>query len=731
VFGLRPALSTGVILATLIAISSLGAQPASAAATATAATVHGVVTAPGGGAPDAPVTVTLGSATTTTAADGSYSFTGLAAGTYSLVFDYTGTSKIVHGEHWDGTFGSVNAGIVLQDGDDRGIDVRLVAGADVSGQVTGADGALDATTRVTLLWRGGGLAYSTAGTFDVASQTWRVSDVAPGTYSVLIRPTPRWKVQQWGGLQVVAGVDFVETPHQLPRSPEIGGDVTYVDKDGVTRPLPDGIAWASMGPTSGVLSAPIVNGRYDIYDVWTPATYSVCFEEVSFVDVTCIGGGHDMYNSPAVTMAYGQVLEHADLSVVRGGLITGKLAGVGTPLWRVRLLRFDSGSGTYGAERDDYPSASSSRFGFSDVVPGTYRLQVTDETNANNAQYWNGARYAEQASDIVVTSGDTVDLGTITTTAHTVDTTRVDGTDRFAVSVAVSQQLFKTVPAAGVPVVYVANGLNFPDALSAGPAAIKQHGGLLLVTPSKIPAVVQDELVRLRPQRIVVVGGPASVSDAVLHQLDHDVTGPSGVAERLTGADRFAASRNLARNVFQTDGAATVFITTGNDYPDALSAGPAAGSVGAPVVLVNGLAPHLDGATIALLHDLKTTQVDIVGGYASVSVGIEEDLQAIVGADHITIFGGSTRYDNAAQLGEAFFRYTDNALLATGTNFPDALSAAALAGQLQAPIDLVQTACIPLTVGYWLDAQEVQHAWLVGGPASLGPGVESLTPCAS
>lgn len=726
---MRRAIAVTAILVTALAVSGWSAQPAAASATAT---VHGVVTAPGGGAPDAPVTVTLGSTMTTqTAPDGSYAFTGLTAGTYNLVFDYTGSSKIVRHEHWDGTFGSVNAGIVLSDGEDRDIDVHLVVGADVSGAVTGVDGPLDATTKVTLVWRGGGLAYGTPGTFDVASQTWRVADVAPGVYSVIIRPAPRWNGSQWGGLQVASGVDFVDTAHQLARSNEIGGVVSYVDGDGVTQPLPDGIAWATIS-TSGVLSAPIVNGRYDIYGVWGNATYSVCFQEIAFVALTCVGGGHDMYNSPAVTVAEGQALEHVDQTVVRGGLITGKLTGVGSPQWEVRLLRFDPGSGTYGSELYDYPPASTSEFGFSAVVPGRYRLQVIDTSNANNAQYWSGARYAKDASDIVVTSGQTIDLGTIVGLPRTVDTsTRLGGADRFAVSVAVSKALFPTVPAAGVPVVYVANGLNFPDALSAGPAAIKQGGGLLLVTPSSIPSAVQVELARLRPQRIVVVGGPASVSDAVLHQLDADVTGSSGAAVRLTGTDRFDASRNLTRTVFTADGAATVFIATGNDYPDALSAGPAAGSIGAPVVLVNGLAPHLDSATIALLHELRTTQVDIVGGYASVSFGIVEDLQTVVGDDHVTVFGGPTRYENAAQIGETFFRYTDNALFATGINFPDALSAATLAGAQHAPIDLVQTNCIPLSVGYWVGAQQVQHVTLVGGPASLGQGVASLTPCAS
>ena len=71
----------------------------------------------------------------------------------------------------------------------------------------------------------------------------------------------------------------------------------------------------------------------------------------------------------------------------------------------------------------------------------------------------------------------------------------------------------------GVAVAYVAVGSKFPDALAAGPAAAAAGGPVLLTTTDVLPAVIAAELTRLAPQRIVVAGGPASVSDAVLAQL--------------------------------------------------------------------------------------------------------------------------------------------------------------------------------------------------------------------
>jgi putative cell wall-binding protein len=67
--------------------------------------------------------------------------------------------------------------------------------------------------------------------------------------------------------------------------------------------------------------------------------------------------------------------------------------------------------------------------------------------------------------------------------------------------------------------VYIATGKDFPDALGAGPAAAKDGGPLLLTDTNTLPTVVRDELTRLRPGRIVVVGSPSVVSYSVATSL--------------------------------------------------------------------------------------------------------------------------------------------------------------------------------------------------------------------
>ena len=62
---------------------------------------------------------------------------------------------------------------------------------------------------------------------------------------------------------------------------------------------------------------------------------------------------------------------------------------------------------------------------------------------------------------------------------------------------------------------YVASGRGFPDALSGAPVAGMTRGPILLVDTAEVPRVVANEITRLQPQRIVLLGGPNTVTESV------------------------------------------------------------------------------------------------------------------------------------------------------------------------------------------------------------------------
>lgn len=298
---------------------------------------------------------------------------------------------------------------------------------------------------------------------------------------------------------------------------------------------------------------------------------------------------------------------------------------------------------------------------------------------------------------------------------------RYSGADRYEVAVNIAHEY-----APNVDVVYIAKGTDYPDALSAAPAAAASHGPLLLTQPNTLPPSVRAELQRLTPKKIVVVGGTASVSEAVFAELS-----TLGATIRLSGADRYEASRNVVDYAFGTTGASRVYVATGANYPDALSASAAAGARNGAVLLVNGKADTAPPEINELIVKLGASDAVIAGGPNSVTTGIESSIAALGLPGGTQRLGGSDRYEASRNINVEAFGSAATTFIATGLNFPDALAGAALAGNQGSPLFIVPGTCVPFPVVSSIEALGSSQLVILGGPNSVSPAVETMTPCAS
>lgn len=287
---------------------------------------------------------------------------------------------------------------------------------------------------------------------------------------------------------------------------------------------------------------------------------------------------------------------------------------------------------------------------------------------------------------------------------------RVSDNDRYSTSVATSKKAFPDATA-GVPVAYIASGLAFADALSAGAAAVHQHGTFLLTPPDRVDSRVAAELVRLHPARIVVAGGPASVSEAVIGALRALAFQPE--VQRIGGADRYEVSRAVDADAFGASVPA-VYLVNGSAYPDALAAAAAAGSTGRPVLLTDGSRSAPDAATAAILAGWGTTAVTIVGGTGSVSAGIANTLGSSM---TVTRAGGADRFEAAVALAKTL-KPTGVAYLANGLGYADGLTTAVLAFARPGALLLSRGSCSPASTIQGMFDTGVGSIVLVGGPGS-------------
>ncbi|MDO9396784.1 MAG: cell wall-binding repeat-containing protein [Herbiconiux sp.] len=195
---------------------------------------------------------------------------------------------------------------------------------------------------------------------------------------------------------------------------------------------------------------------------------------------------------------------------------------------------------------------------------------------------------------------------------------RIEGADRYVVSAAISTSVFPLTNGSR-PVAYVASGEVFPDALSATTAAGAQDGPVLLTQKDRLSDAVVSELNRLKPSKIVVVGGTNTLAETIVVAL-------SKIAPtvRVEGADRYAVSAS-ASNVFQGGVEGAVYIASGEKFPDALSGAPAAIIAGGPVLLVT--AAGIPAPVQTELTRLAPRRIVVLGGPNTVSDAVVESLK--------------------------------------------------------------------------------------------------------
>ncbi|WP_243076987.1 cell wall-binding repeat-containing protein [Microbacterium sp. SS28] len=299
-------------------------------------------------------------------------------------------------------------------------------------------------------------------------------------------------------------------------------------------------------------------------------------------------------------------------------------------------------------------------------------------------------------------------------------TSRVAGADRFETAVEVSKRTYPS----GASTVFLASGIDFPDALAASAAAGRIGGSLLLTEPTALVGTTAAEIARLAPARVVLIGGEARISSDIASQIAALL--PDAAMERIAGRDRYETSRLIATEFFP--GATAAYVATGDAFPDAIVAASLGGAQGRPVILVNGAAPRLDPSTTVTLRSAGFGSVIVVGGADRVSAGVVADITATgIAAQRIA---GTSRYETARLLvAAAYPNGTPKVLMATGENFPDALVGGVLSARTLSPLLTTPATCLDGGTKDWMLAAGVTNVTLLGGVPSLNDAVAKSVRC--
>ncbi len=153
----------------------------------------------------------------------------------------------------------------------------------------------------------------------------------------------------------------------------------------------------------------------------------------------------------------------------------------------------------------------------------------------------------------------------------------------------------------------------FADGLAGTPLATALGGPLLLTASDHLDTAARDEIARVLPDggRVVLLGGRAALSDEVGGAVER----AGFAAERIQGPTRYDTAVAIARRVSGLVDLETAIVARGDDFPDALAAGPAAAASAGVVLLSDGDQPH--PATQAWLDEHPDLDLVAVGGPAA------------------------------------------------------------------------------------------------------------------
>jgi putative cell wall-binding protein/Ca2+-binding RTX toxin-like protein len=197
---------------------------------------------------------------------------------------------------------------------------------------------------------------------------------------------------------------------------------------------------------------------------------------------------------------------------------------------------------------------------------------------------------------------------------------RIAGGDRFETAALISRALQPTAGQADR--VYVATGMNFPDAL-VGAAVAARDGDPVLLTGPTLPDVTRAELLRLDPSEVVILGATPAVSSAAETSIRSAL--PSAQIRRLGGADRYETAALISAAMFAPNRGGTVYIATGSNFPDSLAASPVAGLNDDPVLIVPPTGP-IPQVILDEIERLAPSNIVILGSPGAVSAETEVQL---------------------------------------------------------------------------------------------------------
>jgi putative cell wall-binding protein len=255
------------------------------------------------------------------------------------------------------------------------------------------------------------------------------------------------------------------------------------------------------------------------------------------------------------------------------------------------------------------------------------------------------------------------------------DLTRVSGADRYETSAKTAA----TYGAADTVILASGEEGHYADALAASYLSGLRDAPVLLTKKTATPGPVAKQIADSGAERVIIVGGEGAVSAAQADEL-----AKSYKVTRISGENRFDTAAKLIAAGDEAPGN-TALLATGQDFPDALGAGPVSYAEQMPLAITKE--SDIPDDVVDALKQAGIRRVVVLGGEGAIAKSVVEELDA-KGITLVERIAGADRAETSAKV--AAYAVKNYGFSTAAVNVAsgyakgdgaDALSGAALSGQ--------------------------------------------------
>ena len=235
--------------------------------------------------------------------------------------------------------------------------------------------------------------------------------------------------------------------------------------------------------------------------------------------------------------------------------------------------------------------------------------------------------------------------------------------------------------------VVLINGKNSSDGLAAGPFASLIDASILLVEKDYIPNETINEIKRLNPKNVYLIGGTDVVSEKVKEDIQNIIDINLKDIKRIGGVDREETSLLIGKEIAKLSNIENIYVVNGyNGEADAMSILSKACNEKSPILITNG--KKFNNAQKDFIQSIKYPNFYFLGGDNVMNDNLLDEAESLfdVEVSVIKLYGDDRQETNGIVLDYFYGDNINSLIVCKSNNLIDALCVGVFAGKNNIPV---------------------------------------------